>query len=157
VRVFNSKGTLYWCGNGGSAAEAQHMAAELIGTFTIKNRMPIKSFSLTTDTSILTSISNDLSFDLVFSRQVQAFNTEDMLIAISTSGNSKNIKNALVMANTMNIPSVLMTGNEAGICSGLSTIEVKVPSTKTPRIQECHTLINHYICSQIELITESFK
>lgn len=145
-----SGGTIYWCGNGGSAAESQHMAAELVGQFAAK-RKGLSSISFTTDTSILTAVSNDLNFEEIFSRQVEAHLREkDFLIGISTSGNSKNVINAMQKAREIKARVLNLTGRDGGSSLGIADFEIIVRSEETPRIQECHTLINHTLCMLVE-------
>lgn len=148
--TLRSGGTIYWCGNGGSAAESQHMAAELVGQFSAK-RKGLSSFSFTTDTSVLTAIPNDFNFDEIFSRQVEAHVKEkDFLVGISTSGNSKNVINAMRKARDINANVLNLTGRDGGLSLGIANFEIVVQSDETPRIQECHTLINHILCLLVE-------
>lgn len=143
-------GKIMFCGNGGSAADSQHLAAEFTGRF-IKDREPIAAISLTTDTSALTCISNDYSYDQVFSRQVQAIgNKNDCLIGISTSGNSKNILKAFKIANEKGIATVGLLGKNGGEIVKHCKISIVVPSYTTARIQEAHILIGHSICGAVE-------
>ena len=143
-------GTIYWCGNGGSASDSQHLAAELVGRF-INNRPPIPSRSLSTDTSILTCISNDFSYEDVFSRQIQAMaKSNDVLVGISTSGNSKNVINAIKVANNKNCKTVAFLGRKGGDLIKLAQNSVLIKSDSTARIQECHILIGHIIIGLIE-------
>ena len=138
-------------GNGGSAADAQHMAAEFIGRYKIE-RESIPAISLTTDTSILTSIGNDYSFDQVFSRQCQSLvHDGDIVIAISTSGNSKNIIKGCEIAKKNGAFIISLTGKTGGSLKPLSDILLNVPSTDTARIQESHRTIIHSICELVEL------
>jgi len=140
------------CGNGGSAADAQHFAAELVGKFR-KIRKALSAVSLTVNTSILTSIGNDFSFDDVFKRQVEAIGKEgDILIAISTSGNSKNVIEAVKQAKKMGIFTIGFTGKDGGKLAEICDIVVKVPSSSTPRIQEMHITLFHAICGIVEEI-----
>ena len=138
------------CGNGGSAADAQHIAAELHGKFYLE-RTPIPAVALSTNTSSLTAISNDLSFDDIFLRQLQGFgNTNDILISISTSGNSQNIINTMKYAKDHSIINIALTGKTGGKMREYSDILINVPSTITARIQEAHILIGHIICEKVE-------
>lgn len=138
------------CGNGGSAADAQHFAAELVSKFR-KIRKPFPAISLTTNTSILTALGNDFSFDDIFKRQIEAIGKpQDVLIAISTSGKSKNIINAVKYADENGIFTVGFTGKDGGELAKLCKIVVKVPSSSTPRIQEMHMLLFHTVCSIID-------
>jgi D-sedoheptulose 7-phosphate isomerase len=137
-------------GNGGSAADAQHIAAELSGRYK-KERRGLPALALTTDTSALTAISNDYGFDYMFSRQVEALANEgDTVIGISTSGNSKNVLVGLVQAKKMNCNVIGLTGNNGGEISSLADINIIVPSNNTARIQEMHILIGHIWCQIIE-------
>jgi len=138
-------------GNGGSAADAQHMAAEFIGRYKIE-RESIPAISLTTDTSILTSIGNDYSYDQVFSRQCQSLvHDGDVVIAISTSGNSKNVIKGCKIAKKNGAFIISLTGKTGGSLKSLSDVLLNVPSTDTPRIQESHRTIIHSICELVEL------
>jgi D-sedoheptulose 7-phosphate isomerase len=137
-------------GNGGSAADAQHLAAEFIGRFKLK-RQSIPAISLTTDTSILTAVANDYGFDQVFARQIESLGSEDdILIAISTSGNSKNIIKALELSKEMKMKSIGLLGCDGGEVIKLVDLSILAPSFNTPRIQEAHIAIGHIICEEIE-------
>ena len=137
-------------GNGGSAAEAQHFAAELVNRF-LKPRPPLRAISLTTDTSTLTSIGNDSSFDHIFSRQVEALGEEgDVAIALSTSGTSPNIVHALQVARGKKLVTIGLTGKGGGKIGPLVDYLVDVPSKKTPRIQEVHLLLLHILAQELE-------
>ena len=150
ISVLKKNGTIFWCGNGGSASDSQHLAAEFIGRFE-KNRTPLKSISLNTDTSVMTALSNDYSYDILFQRQLQALGSKnDLLIAISTSGNSKNILNVLKEERKKNIFSVCLLGNDGGEAKKFSDLSIIVPSNSTARIQEMHILIGHIACSLVE-------
>ena len=138
------------CGNGGSAADAQHIAAELRGRFK-KEREALAGIALTTDTSALSAIANDYGYELVFSRQVEAIGKKgDVLIAISTSGNSKNVINAINSAKKIGIKIITLTGKDGGEMKNLGDINIIVPSNNTPRIQEMHIMIGHMICALID-------
>lgn len=140
-------GNIFWMGNGGSASDAQHLAAELVGRFRI-NRRPIGSIALNTDTSVITCVGNDFGFEHIFSRQIEALGKkEDLLIGISTSGKSRNIINALVVASKMNIKTALLTGKEL---STVAEIVINVPSQITSHIQESHIAIGQLICGMLE-------
>ena len=142
-------------GNGGSAADAQHIAGELIGRFKLE-RNPIPAIALTTDTSILTSIGNDYGFDRVFERQIESLGCEgDIVIAISTSGNSKNVIEALKISKKNKMKSIGLLGCGGGQIKQLVDLPIVVPSSNTPRIQETHITIGHIICEEIE--KELFK
>ena len=137
------------CGNGGSAADAQHIAAEFVHKLT-KKRIPLPAISLTTNTSLLTAISNDESFNDVFSRQIEGIGrSEDVLIAISTSGNSPNIISAVDKAKSLGIKTIALTGRE-GRLKDIADVAISVPSTNCQRVQECHILIGHIIAEVIE-------
>lgn len=145
-----SKGTIFWCGNGGSAADSQHIAAEFIGRFK-KDRQPLRSIALTTDTSILTCISNDYSYQKIFSRQLNALGRKgDVLVVITTSGKSENIKQALIQAQKMGIKTIGLLGKKGGECKNYVDIPIIVPSDTTARIQEAHILIEHLLCELVE-------
>ena len=132
------------CGNGGSASDAQHFAAEFVGRFT-RERSAWPALALTTDTSLLTAVSNDYGFETVFSRQVEALGqTDDVLIGISTSGNSENVIKALHQAKTMGMQTIVLTGGDGGRLAKTADIVVKVPSDVTARIQEAHIFILHF-------------
>jgi D-sedoheptulose 7-phosphate isomerase len=140
------------CGNGGSAADAQHIAAEFVNRFQLE-RPPLPAIALTTDTSIITSIGNDYSFDEVFSKQVKALGMEgDVLLAISTSGNSPNVISAVEAAKGRGIYTVGMTGGGGGKMARLTDMPLKVKSKTTARIQESHILAGHIICELVDYI-----
>lgn len=138
-------------GNGGSAADAQHMAAEFVGSFSNKERKALPAIALTADTSTITSISNDYSYSNVFSRQIEAFaNEKDVVIAISTSGKSENIINALKLAKKRKCFSVGLSGNEGGFMNDICNENIIVSSNQTSRIQEIHLFIAHIICDIVD-------
>lgn len=139
----SSGGTLFWCGNGGSASDSQHLTAELVGRFKA-NRRPLRSVALTTDTSILTCVANDFSYDDIFSRQVEALaRPGDVLITISTSGQSENVMQALRAARTLDVRTVALLGKGGGAALEEAERALVVPSDTTARIQEAHILIGH--------------
>jgi D-sedoheptulose 7-phosphate isomerase len=143
-------GKLLLCGNGGSAADCQHIAAEFVVRYELK-RKALAAIALTTDTSILTAHANDFDFETVFSRQVEALgNNKDCLIAISTSGKSKNILKAVEAAKLKGMSVVALTGCEGGELARLATVPIIVPSDVTARIQEAHILIGHWWCGVVE-------
>ena len=150
VEVYrNDKKTLL-AGNGGSAADAQHIAAELVGRYGF-DRPSISSIALTTDTSNLTAIGNDYGYDKVFSRQLEGVGSEgDLFIGISTSGNSQNIINAFESAKAKGIITVALVGRDGGKMGAMADYALIVPSNDTPRIQESHILIGHILCDIIE-------
>jgi D-sedoheptulose 7-phosphate isomerase len=138
------------CGNGGSAADAQHLVAEFVSRLTV-DRPALRAIALTTDTSILTAIGNDYSYDNVFERQVEALGIEgDVLLAISTSGNSKNCVKALKLAKTLGIHTIAYTGNGGGAMAPLAHINVIIPSDTTMNIQESHLALEHIYCLVVE-------
>lgn len=141
------------CGNGGSAADSQHFAAELICRFE-RERPSLPSIALTTDTSAITAISNDYSYNEIFARQIAGLGQQgDVLIAISTSGNSENIMRAINVAHEKNIPVLALTGRDGGQIAGLlknTDIEIRVPTDSTARTQEVHILTLHCLCDQID-------
>lgn len=138
------------CGNGGSAADSQHLVAEFVSRLTI-DRPALRAVALTTDTSILTAIGNDYSYENVFERQVEALgNSGDVLLAISTSGNSKNCVKALKLARQMGIHTVSYTGNNGGAMAAISDINVIIPSNTTMHIQEAHLALEHILCMIVE-------
>ncbi len=138
------------CGNGGSAADAQHIAAELTGRYKSERR-GLPGIALTTDTSALTAIGNDYGYDMVFARQLEAIaNKGDLLVGISTSGNSANVINALKLAKQMGCKTLGLSGKDGGQMNSLCDINLIVPSDDTPRIQEMHILFGHIICQAID-------
>jgi D-sedoheptulose 7-phosphate isomerase len=151
TKSFSSGGKLMLCGNGGSAADSQHIAAEMTGRF-IKDRKPLPAIALTTDTSALTCIANDYSFEDVFARQISALGRlGDVLIAISTSGNSGNVIKAMHVANELSIKVIALTGRDGGRMKALADHSIIVPSNTTARIQEAHIFIGHMICGSVEI------
>ena len=141
---------LLFCGNGGSAADAQHWAGELVSRFNY-DRPGLAAIALTTDTSILTAIGNDYGYERLFARQVEALGVAgDVLLAISTSGNSPNILAALEAARARGITSIGFTGEAGGKMTALCDICLRIPSSSTPRIQEGHEVLGHAICGMIE-------
>ena len=151
LNVLNQNNKIFLCGNGGSAADSIHIAAELVGRFT-KDRKSLPAYSLASNQSNLTSISNDYGFENVFSRQIEGLGNEgDILIAMSTSGNSKNIINAIEAANDKEMITVGFTGGNGGLMNNsICNYLLKVDSTSTARIQEMHLLVGHIICQYIE-------
>ena len=137
-------------GNGGSAADAQHFAGELVSRFDF-DRPALAAIALTTDTSVLTAVGNDYGYEEVFSRQIQALGVaDDLFIAISTSGNSSNILKALAQAKQQGLTTIGLTGRSGGMMKALCDICLCVPSDSTPRIQECHLVLEHALCACIE-------
>lgn len=151
VQSLQKGGKLMLCGNGGSAADSQHLAAEFTGRFS-KDRPPIAAVALSTDTSALTCIGNDYSFNDIFSRQLQALGKAgDCLIAISTSGNSGNVLAAVAAAKSLGISTIGLLGRDGGKLKAQCDISIVVPSQVTARIQEAHILIGHSLCGAVEL------
>jgi D-sedoheptulose 7-phosphate isomerase len=148
--TLSRSGKLLLCGNGGSAADSQHIAAELTGRF-VKDRRPLAAVALSTDTSALTCIANDYSFDEVFSRQVMALGQRgDCLLGISTSGNSRNIIRAAEAARAAGIHVIGLLGRDGGALRALCDVAIVVPSSTTARIQEAHIFIGHTLCAMVE-------
>lgn len=145
-------GTLFFAGNGGSAAEAQHMSAEYLATLDHRNFRPgIKAISLSVDTSFLTAWTNDFGYDQVFSRQLETLaRPGDIFFAYSTSGNSKNIITAAETANRIGVETISFAGRDGGTLSSISPMSFVVPSVSTMHIQEIHTAIGHELCSRVE-------
>ncbi|MBP3254163.1 MAG: D-sedoheptulose 7-phosphate isomerase [Bacteroidales bacterium] len=150
VDCYKHNGKVLFCGNGGSAADCQHLAAELSGRFYF-DREPLYAEALHVNTSYLTAVSNDYSFDIVFSRMVKASGKpSDVLVGISTSGNSQNIINAMLEAKNKGMYTIAMTGSTGGKMKDIADILINVPSTDIPRIQESHIMIGHIICEEVE-------
>jgi D-sedoheptulose 7-phosphate isomerase len=151
VQSLQKGGKLMLCGNGGSAADSQHLAAEFTGRFS-KDRPPIAAVALSTDTSALTCIGNDYSFNDIFARQVLALGKAgDCLIAISTSGNSGNVLAAVAAAKSLGISTIGLLGRDGGKLKAQCDVSIVVPSQVTARIQEAHILIGHSLCGAVEL------
>lgn len=150
LTALKSGNKILFCGNGGSAADAQHLAAEFSGRF-YQDRKALPAEALHVNTSYLTAVANDYSFDVVYSRLVDGIgNPGDVLVGLSTSGNSKNIINALETASTKSMSTISFTGATGGKMKDISDILINVPSTDTPRIQESHIMIGHIICQLVE-------
>jgi len=150
VNCYENGNKVILFGNGGSAADAQHIAAEFIGRFKLE-RKSYPAIALTTDTSILTSLSNDYSSDVVFSRQCESLVCKgDVVIGISTSGKSKNVENGILMAKEKEAITIGLLGNDGGNLKNLVDVSLIVDSTETPRIQEVHRVIYHIICEIVE-------
>ena len=150
VECYHNGGKVLFCGNGGSAADAQHLAAELSGRFYF-DRKPLAAEALHVNTSYLTAVANDYSYDMIYARLVEGMGKKgDVLVGLSTSGNSKNIIKAFEKANEMGISTVGLTGESGGLMKPLCTYLLNVPSTDTPRIQEVHILLGHIICELVE-------
>jgi len=152
VASYRAGGGLCAFGNGGSAADAQHIVAELVGRFLI-DRKPLRAQALTTDTSILTSVANDYEFDTIFSRQVEAFGSPgDIAFGITTSGNSPNVLAGLEKARQLGMKTIALTGPSGGKCADFADIllDAGAEGTPTPRVQEAHMVIYHTICELVE-------
>ncbi|MDX2469515.1 MAG: D-sedoheptulose 7-phosphate isomerase, partial [SAR324 cluster bacterium] len=150
LSAYKDNKKILFAGNGGSAADAQHLAAELVARFYF-NRPALAAIALTTDTSILTAVGNDFGFEDIFSRQVEALgNQGDVFIGISTSGNSPNILKAFSVANEKGLFTVALTGQSGGKMKDVVDLCIQVPSDETPRIQEAHILIGHSLCEYLE-------
>jgi D-sedoheptulose 7-phosphate isomerase len=150
VGLYQNDNKVLLAGNGGSAADAQHIAAELVGRYGF-DRPSLSAIALTTDTSALTAIGNDYGYDRVFSRQLEGLGREgDLFIGISTSGNSQNLINAFEVAKAKKITTVALVGRDGGEMASMADFSMVVPCDETPRIQESHILIGHIICDIIE-------
>jgi D-sedoheptulose 7-phosphate isomerase len=150
ILCFKNDGKVLFCGNGGSAADAQHLASELSGRFYI-DRKPLFAEALHTNTSYITAVANDLGYDETFSRLVEAFGRKgDILIGLSTSGNSENVVKAFEMANSIGMQTIAMTGADGGKLKEICNYLINIPTTNTPRIQEAHIMIGHIICELVE-------
>jgi len=147
---FKTGNKVFFCGNGGSAADAQHLAAEFSGRFYF-DRAPLPAEALHCNTSYLTAISNDYNFDIIYSRLIAGLAKKgDVLVGLSTSGNAKNVVQSFEKAKEMGVYTIGMTGESGGLMKDLSDILLNVPSNNTPRIQESHILIGHIICEFVE-------
>ncbi len=150
IETFKNGGSVWFCGNGGSAADAQHIAAELSGRYYF-DRPPLPSEALHVNTSYLTAVANDYGYDKVYSRYIDGFAKKgDVLVGISTSGNSGNILNAFDVAKKKGLKTVAMTGESGGKMKDLSDFLLNVPSKDTPRIQESHIMLGHIMCGLVE-------
>lgn len=150
VDAFAAGNKVLFCGNGGSAADAQHLSAEFSGRF-YTDRNPLPSDALHCNSSYITAVANDYGYDVVYSRIVKGMGREgDVLVSLSTSGNSQNIVNAMKMARELKMVNIGFTGETGGQMKDLSDILINVPSTDTPRIQECHITIGHIVCQLAE-------
>jgi len=154
IAALEAGGKVCFFGNGGSAADAQHFAAEFVVRFT-RNRKALPSIAFTTDTSILTACANDFGYDEVFARQVEGLcGPDDVVVGISTSGNSPNVVRGLEAADALNLKTVAFTGESGGKCADLADLALKVPSPVTARVQECHLIAGHTICDLVEIAFE---
>ncbi|MBU0710132.1 MAG: D-sedoheptulose 7-phosphate isomerase [Candidatus Omnitrophica bacterium] len=150
ISSLKKKGKVILFGNGGSAADSQHIAAELVGRFK-KDRYAMPAIALTTNTSILTSLANDYGYEIVFSKQIEAMGEKnDIAIGISTSGKAQNVINGIKQAKKMNIKTVALTGGDGGELLKIADVTLMVPSTITARIQEAHITIGHIVCELVE-------
>ena len=151
IKSLNNGKKIFWCGNGGSASQANHLSAELVGGMYQKKVKPFQSICLNVDTAFITAWSNDDSFDNIFVRQLEALGSnDDLLILLSTSGNSQNIINAINCAKSKGIKFISLTGNDGGAAKKLGGININVNTDDTQRIQEMHILIGHIICDLVE-------
>tara|TARA_Y100000816_G_scaffold285870_1_gene266120 strand:+ start:871 stop:1437 length:567 start_codon:yes stop_codon:yes gene_type:complete len=151
IDAIDNGSKIFWCGNGGSASQANHLSAELIGGMHKNKIKPFNSICLNVDTAFLTAWSNDDSFENIFSRQLQANAKKgDILIGLSTSGNSSNINNAAIYAKKFGIKVISLTGNDGGKLKSISDLNINIDSNSTQRVQEMHILIGHIICDMIE-------
>jgi D-sedoheptulose 7-phosphate isomerase len=151
ANALQNKNTIFWCGNGGSAAESSHLAVELIGRFK-NNRRSLPSLSLNADTSAITCIANDFGYDEIFSRQLEGLGKKgDVLVVLSTSGNSENISKVLRKAKDLGVVSIALLGKGGGIAASLSDYSIVIDSEETARIQEVHLLLGHTLCEYAEI------
>ncbi len=151
LQSLSGNNTIFWCGNGGSASQANHLSAELIGGMYKDKKSPFKSVCLNVDTAFITAWSNDDSFNNIFTRQLEGLaQSDDILIALSTSGNSKNIINAAKYCNDNNIKIISLTGFDGGILKNLSDININIATNSTQRVQEMHILVGHILCDIVE-------
>lgn len=152
LNSLQNKGCIFFCGNGGSAADSQHLAAEFTGRF-VRERRSISGIALTTDTSALTAIGNDYGYDEIFARQLEGLaRAGDCLVAISTSGNSSNIVRAIEKAKEIGVSTIGLLGRDGGVIKEICDVAVVVPSQSTARIQEMHILIGHTWCEEVDEI-----
>ena len=151
IDAISSDNTVFWCGNGGSASQANHLSAELVGGMYKKKIRPLKSLCLNVDTAFITAWSNDDSFDNIFVRQLEALSgSGDILIGLSTSGNSSNVVAAAQFAHLNKMKVISLTGNDGGILNKHSDVNINISTNSTQRIQEMHILIGHILCDIIE-------
>lgn len=151
IQVLKKEGTIFWCGNGGSSSDSQHLSAELIGRLKIKDSPPYKSLALSADSTVLTCLSNDYSYEHIFERQIMALGSEkDMLVGMTTSGKSKNVINALESAFKKGLRTVAFLGEHTIEVEHFANHFISIKSNNTARIQETHMLIGHIICEIVE-------
>lgn len=150
IQALQNGKTIFWCGNGGSASDAQHLAGELVGRF-VGDRKALKSISLNADSAVMTCIVNDYGYEHIFSRQVEGLGVEgDVLVGITTSGNSQNVLNAIAVANQKQMTTIGLLGKGGGKASSLVSEKIVINSNTTARIQEMHITIGHILCDLIE-------
>jgi len=150
IQCLKNDGTIFWCGNGGSASDSQHLAGELVGRF-VGERRPLKSIALTADSAVMTCIINDYGYEHIFSRQVEALGSEgDVLVGITTSGNSQNVLYAFKVAEQKGMTTIGLLGKGGGKATSMVKQSIVVSSNSTARIQEMHILIGHILCDLIE-------
>ena len=150
IKALQNGKTIFWCGNGGSASDAQHLAAELVGRF-VGDRKALKSISLNADSAVMTCIVNDYGYEHIFSRQVEGLGINgDVLVGITTSGNSENVLNAITVANQKQMTTISLLGKGGGKALSLVSEAIVIDSNTTARIQEMHIIIGHILCDLIE-------
>jgi D-sedoheptulose 7-phosphate isomerase len=150
IHCLENDGTIFWCGNGGSASDSQHLAGELVGRF-VGERKPLKSISLTADSAVMTCIINDYGYEYIFSRQIEALGSKgDVLVGITTSGNSKNVIKAFEVAKNKGVKTVGLLGKGGGMAKDLVDESIIISSNSTARVQEMHILTGHILCDLIE-------
>ena len=157
IESYKNSGGVYVFGNGGSAADAQHIAGELVGRFKLE-RKALRAQALSTDTSILTCLANDYSYEMIFARQLEAnARPGDIALGLSTSGNSANVVQAFEYARENGIKTIAITGQAGGKCTELADCLIAIPSNNTPRVQEVGMLVYHIICQQVEAVLASLE
>ena len=150
IKCLKNDGTIYWCGNGGSASDSQHLAGELVGRF-MGDRKPLRSIALNADSAVMTCIVNDYGYEHIFSRQVEGLGREgDVLIGITTSGNSQNVINALNAAKSKKMTTIGLLGKGGGKAREVVDHAIVIPSNTTARVQEMHIMVGHILCDLIE-------
>ena len=150
IDCLKAGGTVFFCGNGGSATEAEHLSAELLGRY-LRDRGPLPSVCLSSNTAAVTAIGNDYGYERIFSRQLRGLGKPgDVLVGLSTSGNSRNVVLATEVAHEIGMTSVAFTGEGGGVLGEVAKLVFRAPSAETPRIQECHTLVGHTLCELVE-------
>ena len=150
INCLKNEGTIYWCGNGGSASDSQHLAGELVGRF-VGDRKPLRSIALNADSAVMTCIVNDYGYEHIFSRQVEGLGRQgDVLIGITTSGNSQNVINALNVAKSKKMTTIGLLGKGGGKARGAVDHAIVIPSNTTARVQEMHIMVGHILCDLIE-------